>query len=84
MGKNVTFVPANTSQKLIWPMRSWYIRPDQADYEKLFADQGVTTHQAKMNFTYDLPASGGTMTLELDNDLNLLSQYGSLGGTVAF
>ena len=37
---------------------------------------------ASADFTYDLPASGGTMTLELDDDLNLLSQYGSLGGTV--
>jgi uncharacterized protein len=37
---------------------------------------------ATADFTYDLPASGGTMTLELDNDLNLLSQYGSLSGTV--
>jgi secreted PhoX family phosphatase len=33
-------------------------------------------------FTYDMPASGGTMTVELDDELNLLSQYGSLGGTV--
>lgn len=33
-------------------------------------------------FTYDAPASGGTMTLDVDDDLNLVSQYGSLGGTV--
>jgi secreted PhoX family phosphatase len=33
-------------------------------------------------FTYDPRSTGGTMTLELDDDLNLLSQYGSLGGTV--
>src|SRR5215210_2134793 len=33
-------------------------------------------------FTYDLPASGGTMTLEVDDDLNLVSHYPSLGGTI--
>lgn len=37
---------------------------------------------ASGEFTYDPPASGGTMTLELDDDLNLISQYGSLGGTI--
>ena len=37
------------------PDGSWYIRDDQAAYEKLFADRGTTTHIAKANFTFDLP-----------------------------
>jgi hypothetical protein len=34
---------------------SWSIRPDQADAEKLFGDQGVTTHLFRANFVFDLP-----------------------------
>lgn len=33
-------------------------------------------------YTYDPVASGGTMTVELADDLTVLSEYGSLGGTV--
>ena len=34
---------------------SWYIRPDQEQYEDMFKDQGTTTHRGVGNFTYDLP-----------------------------
>ena len=34
---------------------SWYIRDDQAEFEELFGDQGTMTHQASLNWVYDLP-----------------------------
>ncbi len=37
---------------------------------------------AAPELTFDPSASGGTLTLELDAELNLVSQYASLGGTV--
>ncbi len=37
---------------------------------------------AAPEFTFDPSASGGTMTLEVDQNLELVSQYASLGGTV--
>jgi hypothetical protein len=37
------------------PDASWYIRDDQAEAEKLFGNQGTTTHIVKGNFIYDLP-----------------------------
>ncbi len=43
---------------------------------------GVWAPADLADLTCDPPAFGGTMTLELDDDLNLVSQYGSLGGTV--
>jgi secreted PhoX family phosphatase len=33
-------------------------------------------------FTYDPPASGGTMTVDVDDELTVVSEYGSLSGTV--
>jgi hypothetical protein len=47
------------------PDGSWYIRDDQAAYEKLFGDQGTTRHIARANFVYDLPdLHGGNVALK--------------------
>ena len=37
------------------PDGTWYRRPDQAEYEDLFANQGTMKHRGVGNFTYDPP-----------------------------